>query len=795
MARLFINKQTRKLSSDRQGRNPLSFDSLIPTAGAEMEIELFAVEATGPGTLTSPTITIASKDAPRGGTLSLSYDGTSLGEISVRAGAAEWEAYVNANTSISALGGMVVQIDDGRVLLVSRAAGVFADFAVVSSDLLPFGTAVLTQIQAGDANEREIWVLRTELGTIAVQNVFSQSSTVSATVTELISGGASAAEVQRIAISGEPVMGFWTITTASGMTLPLRWDVGPRHVEAAMNAKLGDGTVSVSQAAAFTFDVAWNAVGTQSPLTVGTGGLTGIQCSSATFTLDTAEAEAIPDWADAWVQITDSSEVIYSEQVTLRNLNLVGDQPVTQTAGVVRYDAAQTLTSGQQEQARTNISAAKSGAVTGSGLTMAGQRLLGRATGGVGALEEIQLGTGLALSGTYLSVLSSHGGQGAADGDMMVQFSADGSITATAGVHLTGDSGYVALYNDGALGVLFNPIDVNSHVGLLERKIALDQDTVWTLPNLSGTVMVGASNLSDVASVATARTNLGLTSLSTTTPGAGIATWLSTPSSANLAAALTDKTGTGAAVFASSPTLVTPILGTPTSGTLTNCTIPASGISTGIIPDDRLYPLRPSSFAGTYDDDFTGSSLDAKWSRQGLVSGDHTYQTANGSWMSMSIAAGATGVIARSIHQTWTPADATILCRLSYSQIGSAYPMMGPFITDASGNGVGVTIYNNGSSFAICVLSGWVFASFALYIAMGLPSHNIATAAGGIWFKLRKSGTTYYAAYSPDGHFWSPEVSAVNATTMTKVGMGTFYRAPGATDYGAYQHFDFFKIS
>lgn len=473
--------------------------------------------------------------------------------------------------------------------------------------------------------------------------------------------------------------------------------------------------------------------------------------------------------------------------------NFVTESQLNALAAVLY--TAQTLTSDQQTQARTNISAAKSGAVTGSGLTMAGQRLLGRATGGVGALDEIQLGTGLALSGTYLSVLSSYGGQGAADGDMMVQFSADGSITATAGVHLTGDSGYVALYNEGALGVLFNPIDVNSHFGLLERKIALDQDTVWTLPNLSGTVMVGASNLSDVASVATARTNLGLTSLSTTTPGAGIATWLSTPSSANLAAALTDKTGTGAAVFASSPTLVTPILGTPTSGTLTNCTIPASGISTGIIPDDRLYPLRPSSFDGPYDDDFTGSSLDAKWSRQGLVSGDHTYQTANGSWMSMSIAAGATGVIARSIHQTWTPADATILCRLSYSQIGSAYPMMGPFITDASGNGVGVTIYNNGTSFAICVLSGWVFASFALYIAMGLPSHNIATAAGGIWFKLRKSGTTYYAAYSPDGHFWSPEVSAVNATTMTKVGMGTFYRAPGAADYGAYQHFDFFKIS
>jgi hypothetical protein len=54
--------------------------------------------------------------------------------------------------------------------------------------------------------------------------------------------------------------------------------------------------------------------------------------------------------------------------------------------------------------------------------------------------------------------------------------------------------------------------------------------------------------------------------------GSNVATFLATPSSANLAAALTDETGSGAAVFATSPTLVTPILGTPTSGDLQNCT-------------------------------------------------------------------------------------------------------------------------------------------------------------------------------------------------------------------------------
>ena len=54
--------------------------------------------------------------------------------------------------------------------------------------------------------------------------------------------------------------------------------------------------------------------------------------------------------------------------------------------------------------------------------------------------------------------------------------------------------------------------------------------------------------------------------------GSNVATFLATPSSANLISAVTDETGTGSLVFANTPTLITPILGTPTSGVLTNCT-------------------------------------------------------------------------------------------------------------------------------------------------------------------------------------------------------------------------------
>jgi hypothetical protein len=95
--------------------------------------------------------------------------------------------------------------------------------------------------------------------------------------------------------------------------------------------------------------------------------------------------------------------------------------------------------------ARSNLSAAASGAVTSSGITMSTARILGRTTASTGAIEEISIGSGLSLTGGTLSstagggTVTSVGGTGSANG-----LSLSGTVTTSGNLTLSGSVTSVA---------------------------------------------------------------------------------------------------------------------------------------------------------------------------------------------------------------------------------------------------------------------------------------------------------------------------------------------------------------
>ena len=101
----------------------------------------------------------------------------------------------------------------------------------------------------------------------------------------------------------------------------------------------------------------------------------------------------------------------------------------------------------------------------------------------------------------------------------------------------------------------------------IRNEFAAIEDGFDKLPTMTG-------NGSELVAV-----NSSGTALEAVTTGTGILSFLATPSSANLRTAVTDETGTGALVFATSPTLVTPVLGVATATSVNKVAITAPATS------------------------------------------------------------------------------------------------------------------------------------------------------------------------------------------------------------------------
>jgi hypothetical protein len=264
-----------------------------------------------------------------------------------------------------------------------------------------------------------------------------------------------------------------------------------------------------------------------------------------------------------------------------------------------------------------------------------------------------------------------------------------------------------------------------------------------------GTFTVNAQGQLTVAGNTTITPAVG----SITGLGTGVATWLATPSSANLLAAMTDETGSGSLVFATSPTLVTPILGTPQSG----------NFSTGTF-------TWPTFNQNTSGNAATATLATSATNLAGGAAGSLPYQTAAGA--TTFLAAGSNGqvlTLAAGVP-SWAAGASGTVTSVSFTGgiISVANGTTTPAFTVAGTSG-GIPYFSSATTWA----SSGALTQYGVVYGGGAAGAPVATAAG----------TTGQIFIGNTGA--APSWAALSSSAVTSISFGTTGLTPSTATQGA----------
>ena len=244
--------------------------------------------------------------------------------------------------------------------------------------------------------------------------------------------------------------------------------------------------------------------------------------------------------------------------------------------------------------------------------------------------------------------------------------------------------------------------------------------------------------------------------------GTNVATFLATPSSENLISAVTDETGTGALVFANTPTLVTPNIGAATgtslvlSGDLTVNGTTTNINSTNLVVEDKNIVLGDTAEPADAGADGGGITL------KGTTDKTFNWVDATDSWTSSEHVNLASGKVLK-VAGTEVLSGST----LGSGVTGSSLTSVGT-ITSGTWNGTAIAVANGGTG---ATDSGTARTNLGLAIGTDVQAYNstLAAVAGG--------------TYTGDDSITT--VGTITAGTWTGTTIAVSSGGTGITSFGA----------
>ena len=324
--------------------------------------------------------------APTSGTFALSYDGDTTTDIVADATAQQVQDAVNALPSIITDGGVTVAKIGTTYRITWNDAGVpSSTLTVGANDLNPTSTASIGSARTGSPTAKQVYQIHIKQAPVAVQTVWDTQDTPEITVTQTHAPAYSGDyRVWRLKIAPNPKGGSFRLGGMVNGTASWTQPITATNLTATKLATITN--INVTQISAFEFELSQvqlsngNDTNITTFLVDGTG-LIGFSSKYGVLSLNTLEVEmllngakSVSAYLEVEVELDGARQTILQTPCTIVNdlidtdaYELVEWGQVMPVDSVVRFDTSQSLTSPQKAQARTNIGAIDTSALTSYG--------------------------------------------------------------------------------------------------------------------------------------------------------------------------------------------------------------------------------------------------------------------------------------------------------------------------------------------------------------------------------------------------------------------------------------------